>query len=85
MEEIIFVGIQASGKSTFYKEKFFNSHLRISNDLFRQAGLIPRPLGRFLILPHCWMTLVLNPRYNPYLSETTTSPLAVGWLIKDGK
>jgi predicted kinase len=35
MEEIIFIGIQASGKSTFYKEKFFNSHLRISNDLLK--------------------------------------------------
>ena len=33
MEGIIFIGIQASGKSTFYKENFFNSHLRISLDL----------------------------------------------------
>ncbi len=33
MEAIIFIGIQASGKSTFYKENFFNSHLRISMDL----------------------------------------------------
>jgi len=33
MEAIIFVGIQATGKSTFYKEHFFNSHLRISKDL----------------------------------------------------
>ncbi len=35
MEAIIFVGIQASGKSTYYKQHFFNSHLRISNDLLR--------------------------------------------------
>jgi predicted kinase len=33
MQAIIFIGIQASGKSTFYKEKFFNSHMRISLDL----------------------------------------------------
>ncbi|MEH0158601.1 ATP-binding protein [Limibacter armeniacum] len=33
MEGIIFIGIQASGKSTFYKERFFNSHVRISMDL----------------------------------------------------
>ncbi|MCB9352743.1 MAG: ATP-binding protein, partial [Lewinellaceae bacterium] len=32
MEGILFIGIQASGKSTFYKERFFNSHLRISLD-----------------------------------------------------
>lgn len=30
---IIFCGIQATGKSTFYKEHFFNTHLRISLDL----------------------------------------------------
>ncbi|WP_028101482.1 AAA family ATPase [Pseudoduganella violaceinigra] len=35
MEAVIFVGIQASGKSTFYKEHFFNSHVRISNDLLK--------------------------------------------------
>jgi predicted kinase len=33
MEMIIFCGIQAAGKSTFYKERFFNSHVRISLDL----------------------------------------------------
>lgn len=33
LEAIIFIGIQASGKSTFYKQRFFNSHVRISLDL----------------------------------------------------
>lgn len=33
MEMIIFTGIPASGKSSFYKELFFNSHLRVSMDL----------------------------------------------------
>ncbi|MDM5175996.1 AAA family ATPase [Massilia sp. DJPM01] len=35
MEAIIFVGLQASGKSTFYKNNYFNTHLRISNDLLK--------------------------------------------------
>ena len=35
MEAIIFVGIQASGKSTFYKERFFNTHIRINLDMLR--------------------------------------------------
>ncbi|GAB2951425.1 hypothetical protein GCM10027048_15510 [Hymenobacter coalescens] len=35
MQAIIFCGIQATGKSTFYKERFFNSHVRISLDLLR--------------------------------------------------
>ena len=33
MQAIIFIGIQATGKSTFYKANFFNSHIRISMDL----------------------------------------------------
>lgn len=33
MQIIIFIGIQATGKSTFFKENFFNSHVRISMDL----------------------------------------------------
>lgn len=35
MEAIIFIGIQATGKSTFYKERFFRSHVRISLDLLK--------------------------------------------------
>jgi len=35
MEAVIFCGIQATGKSTFYKERFFNSHVRISLDLLK--------------------------------------------------
>lgn len=33
MEAIIFTGIQASGKSTFYIERFFQTHLHISLDV----------------------------------------------------
>jgi hypothetical protein len=35
MEMIILIGIQASGKTSFYKERFFNTHIRISNDLLK--------------------------------------------------
>ena len=35
MEAVIFIGIQGSGKSHFYKERFFNSHVRISLDLLK--------------------------------------------------
>src|SRR3954468_2266306 len=35
MEAVIFIGLQASGKSHFYKERFFNSHVRISLDLLK--------------------------------------------------
>src|SRR5438094_9732628 len=35
MEAVIFCGIQGSGKSTFYKEHFFKTHVRISLDLLK--------------------------------------------------
>ncbi|MNI56944.1 hypothetical protein D3C73_1119760 [compost metagenome] len=35
MQCIIFIGIQASGKSTFYKEKFFKTHMRVNLDMLR--------------------------------------------------
>src|SRR3954447_18072724 len=35
MEVVILVGIQASGKSSFYREQFFATHMRISFDLLR--------------------------------------------------
>jgi len=35
MEAVIYIGIQASGKSTFYKENFFKTHVRINLDMLK--------------------------------------------------
>lgn len=35
MEAIIFVGLQGSGKSSFYKQRFFRTHLRINLDMLK--------------------------------------------------
>lgn len=35
MEAVIFVGLQAAGKSTFYRERFFATHLRLNLDMLR--------------------------------------------------
>jgi predicted kinase len=35
MEAVIFIGIQAVGKSTFYKERFFATHVRINLDMLK--------------------------------------------------
>lgn len=32
---LLFIGIQASGKSTFYRQRFFDTHMRISLDLLK--------------------------------------------------
>lgn len=33
MQAVIFIGIQASGKTTFYRERFFDTHVRLSLDM----------------------------------------------------
>lgn len=35
MEAVILCGVQAAGKSTFVRERFFDTHVRISRDLLR--------------------------------------------------
>ncbi len=35
MEAVIFIGIQATGKSSFYKERFFATHVRINLDMLK--------------------------------------------------
>ena len=54
MELVIFVGPQASGKSTFFRERFAATHAHVSKDLFRnnrdrnrrQSQLIEATLGK---------------------------------------
>jgi predicted kinase len=35
VEAVIFIGVQASGKSTFFRERFSDSHVRINLDMLR--------------------------------------------------
>jgi predicted kinase len=35
MQLVVFCGIQTTGKSTFYQQRFFHSHVRLSLDLLR--------------------------------------------------
>jgi predicted kinase len=35
MEAVIFCGIPGTGKSTFYRERFFETHIRINLDMLR--------------------------------------------------
>ena len=35
MEAILFIGIQGAGKSSFYKQTFFNTHIRINLDMLK--------------------------------------------------
>ncbi len=35
MQLVLFIGIQGAGKSTFYKERFVDSHIRLNLDMLR--------------------------------------------------
>lgn len=35
METVLFIGIQATGKSTFFRARFFDTHIRINMDMLR--------------------------------------------------
>jgi predicted kinase len=35
MEMIVFIGIQATGKSSFYQQRFSNSHIRLNLDMLK--------------------------------------------------
>lgn len=35
MEAVIFIGIQGAGKSTFFKQRFADTHIRINGDMLR--------------------------------------------------
>lgn len=35
MDALIFVGVQGSGKTSFYRERFFETHVRINLDMLR--------------------------------------------------
>ena len=35
MEAVVFCGVQGAGKTTFYRERFLHTHVRISRDLLR--------------------------------------------------
>ena len=47
-EIVIFVGIPASGKTSFYKERFFPSHVYVSQDQLRTSSAVEE-LFRFCI------------------------------------
>lgn len=47
-EAVIFVGVQGSGKSTFYRERFFDTHVRINLDMLRTR------LKEQLLLTRAW-------------------------------
>jgi predicted kinase len=61
MEAIIFCGIQATGKTTFFKEKFFKTHIRISLDQLNTRNKEQRFLDTCFATQQCFVVDNTNP------------------------
>lgn len=48
MEAVLFIGIQGTGKSSFYKERFFTTHVRINLDMLKTKNRQQLLLGACL-------------------------------------
>ena len=48
MEAVVFCGIQASGKTTFYLERFFQSHVRLNLDMLKTRHREQVPISGLL-------------------------------------
>jgi len=75
MEGIIFMGIQATGKSSFYKEFFFDTHVRISLDQLntrnKEAHLLQACLEfqQKVVVDNTNPTLADRERYIPHFKQ----------------
>ena len=61
MEAVIFCGIQASGKSTYYKENFFRTHVRISLDQLNTRNKEDKFIETCLLLQQRFVVDNTNP------------------------
>lgn len=61
MEAVIFVGLQGAGKSTFYRERYFATHLRINLDMLRTRHRERRLLQTCLEIGQSFVVDNTNP------------------------
>jgi predicted kinase len=75
MEVILFVGIQATGKSSFYRRHFFQSHVRVSLDLLKTRRRERRffelclETGQPVVVDNTNPTIADRTRYIPLARE----------------
>jgi predicted kinase len=61
METIIFCGIQATGKTSFFKEKFFKTHMRISLDQLNTRNKEQKFIETCFLTQHPFVVDNTNP------------------------
>lgn len=80
MEAVIFIGIQGSGKSSFFKERFFTTHVRISLDLLKTRNRERRMLDLCLETGQQFVIDNTNPTRTdraPYIQAALTAQYSI--------
>jgi predicted kinase len=77
MELIIFIGLQASGKSTFFRKKFAATHAHISKDLMPRKGKEQRQQQLIETALQASRSIVID--------NTNPSPIDRATIIQQGK
>lgn len=80
MEAILFCGLQATGKSTFFKEKFFKTHIRISLDQLNTRNKEQKFIDTCLSTQQCYVIDNTNPTIEnraKYISEAKSNKFKV--------
>jgi predicted kinase len=77
MELIIFIGLQASGKSTFFRQQFATTHEHISKDLMPRKGKEQRQQQLIATALEAGKSIVVD--------NTNPSPLDRASIIELGK
>ena len=83
MEAVIFIGIQGTGKSSFYQEQFFHTHVRINLDMLKTKHRLRLLFNACLEAGQSFLLDNTNARRKSgqHLSRRQT-PLAFGlWAI----
>ncbi len=76
MEAVIFIGIQASGKTTFYCRRFFETHIRLSLDMLKTRHRERRLVEACIAVRQSFVvdnTNVLREQRAEYLSRARAS------------
>ncbi len=88
MHAVVFVGVQASGKSTFFRERFADTHVRINLDMLRTRRREQRlietciEIGQPFVIDNTNVTREDRARYLPLLTDNGIP--AIGYYFRSG-
>jgi hypothetical protein len=65
METVLSIGVQGAGTTAFYRERFFDTHLRISLDMLRSRRGASNCLSRHASRQACGLWWIIHATIAP--------------------